>query len=43
MTGNRTRAFPDRSIVVFDWLTMQDKNGAFEELTPARTAGLGPS
>lgn len=31
MTGYRTRAFPEGSIVVFDWLTMEDKNGAFEE------------
>ena len=31
MAGYRTRAFPEGSIIVFDWLTMQDKNGAFEE------------
>jgi cytochrome P460 len=31
MIGYRTRAFPDGSIVVFDWLDMRDNNGAFEE------------
>ena len=31
MTGYRTREFPEGSIIVFDWLTMTDKNGAFEE------------
>jgi hypothetical protein len=31
MTGYRTRAFPEGSIIVFDWLMMQDKNGAYEE------------
>jgi hypothetical protein len=31
MTGYRTRAFPEGSIVAFDWLEMRDKNGAFEE------------
>jgi hypothetical protein len=31
MTGYRTRAFPEGSIVVFDWLEMSDSNGAFTE------------
>ena len=31
MVGYRTRAFPEGSIVVFDWLEMRDKDGAFEE------------
>lgn len=31
MAGYRTREFPEGSIVVFDWLGMQDKNGSFEE------------
>jgi hypothetical protein len=31
MVGYRTRAFPEGSIVVFDWLEMRDNNGAFEE------------
>ncbi|MBC7933317.1 MAG: cytochrome P460 family protein [Rubrivivax sp.] len=31
MVGYRTRAFPEGSVVVFDWLEMQDKAGAFEE------------
>jgi hypothetical protein len=31
MAGYRTRAFPEGSIVVFDWLEMRDNNGAFEE------------
>ena len=31
MVGYRTRAFPEGSIIVFDWLTMSDKQGAFEE------------
>jgi hypothetical protein len=31
MVDYRTRAFPEGSIVVFDWLEMQDKAGAFEE------------
>ena len=31
MSGYRTRVFPQGSIIVFDWLTMTDKNGAFEE------------
>ena len=31
MTGYRTRAFPEGSIVAFDWLEMRDNNGAFEE------------
>ena len=31
MTGYRTRAFPEGAVVVFEWLEMQDKQGAFEE------------
>jgi hypothetical protein len=31
MVGYRTRAFPEGSIVVFDWLEMRDNKGAFEE------------
>src|SRR5687767_13234248 len=31
MVGYRTRTFPEGSTVVFDWLEMRDKNGAFEE------------
>lgn len=31
MEGYRTRAFPEGAIVVFDWLEMRDKAGAFEE------------
>ena len=31
MVGYRTREFPEGSIVVFDWLEMRDKAGAFEE------------
>jgi len=31
MIGYRTREFPDGSIIVFDWLEMTDKDGAFEE------------
>src|SRR4051812_6436871 len=31
MVGYRTRAFPEGSVVVFDWLEMRDKAGAFEE------------
>jgi hypothetical protein len=31
MTGYRSRAFPDGSIVVFDWLEMKDNNGVFAE------------
>jgi Cytochrome P460 len=31
MVGYRSRAFPEGSIVVFDWLEMRDKDGAFEE------------
>ena len=31
MTGYRTRAFPEGSIVVFEWLEMRDADGAFEE------------
>jgi hypothetical protein len=31
MNGYRTRTFPDGSIIVFDWLEMQDNSGAFAE------------
>ena len=31
MVGYRTRTFPEGSIVVFDWIEMRDKDGAFEE------------
>ena len=31
MTGYRTRAFPEGSIIAFDWLEMTDVNGAFQE------------
>lgn len=31
MVGYRTRAFPEGSTVVFDWLEMRDQDGAFEE------------
>ena len=31
MAGYRTRAFPEGSIVVFDWLEMRDTAGAFAE------------
>src|SRR5437899_11105382 len=31
MAGYRTRVFPEGSVVVFDWLEMRDKAGAFEE------------
>jgi len=31
MTGYRSRAFPEGSIVVFDWLEMSDNKGAFSE------------
>jgi hypothetical protein len=31
MVGYRTHAFPDGSVIVFDWLEMKDKDGAFEE------------
>ena len=31
MIGYRTRAFPDGSIIAFDWLEMTDLNGAFLE------------
>ena len=31
MTGYRTRAFPEGSIVAFDWLEMRENNGAFAE------------
>jgi hypothetical protein len=31
MIGYRTRAFPEGSVVVFDWLEMRDNAGAFAE------------
>ena len=31
MTGYRTRAFPDGAVIVFEWLEMQEKQGAFSE------------
>lgn len=31
MVGYRTRRFPEGSIVVFDWLEMQDSGGAYRE------------
>lgn len=31
MIGYRTHAFPEGSIIAFDWLEMRDKAGAFEE------------
>lgn len=31
MVGYRTRAFPEGSVVVFDWLEMQDVDGTFVE------------
>ncbi len=31
MAGYRTRVFPEGSVIVFDWLEMKDKAGAFEE------------
>jgi hypothetical protein len=31
MVGYRTRAFPEGSVIVFDWLEMKDQAGAFEE------------
>ena len=31
MIGYRTRAFPERSVIVFDWLEMKDAAGAFSE------------
>jgi hypothetical protein len=31
MVGYRTRAFPEGSILVFDWLEMRDNNGVFAE------------
>lgn len=31
MIGYRTRAFPEGSVIVFDWLEMTDKDGAFAE------------
>jgi len=39
MEGYRTRAFPEGAIVVFDWLQMRDKAGAFEE-GPRRQADV---
>jgi hypothetical protein len=31
MTGYRTRVFPEGSIIAFDWLEMQNADGAFTE------------
>ena len=31
MDGYRSRTFPDGSIIVFDWLEMNDNNGVFAE------------
>jgi len=31
LAGYRTRAFPEGSIIVFDWLEMRDSAGAFSE------------
>jgi hypothetical protein len=31
MTGYQTRNFPERSVIVFDWLEMKDVAGAFVE------------
>jgi hypothetical protein len=31
MVGYRTRAFPEGSVVVFDWLEMRETDGAFAE------------
>lgn len=31
MVGYRTRAFPEGSIITFDWLEMRDTNGAYQE------------
>ena len=31
MTGYRTRAFPEGSIIVVDWLEMTDVNGTYQE------------
>jgi hypothetical protein len=31
MAGYRTHAFPEGSVIVFDWLDMKDKDGAFAE------------
>lgn len=31
MTGYRTRAFPEGSVIAFDWLTMTDAAGAYLE------------
>ena len=31
MTGYRTRAFPEHSVVVFEWLEMTERDGAFAE------------
>src|SRR5262245_60598748 len=31
MAGYQTRAFPEGSVVVVDWLELQDHNGAFRE------------
>ena len=31
MTGYRTRTFPDGAVIAFEWLEMQEKQGAFSE------------
>lgn len=31
LAGYRTRSFPEGSVIVFDWLEMQDQNGQFIE------------
>ena len=31
VTGYRSRAFPDGSIIVFDWLELRENSGAFQE------------
>ncbi|MGH7709824.1 MAG: cytochrome P460 family protein [Gemmatimonadaceae bacterium] len=31
VVGYRTRAFPEGSIIVFDWLEMRDQDGGFQE------------
>ena len=31
MEGYRTRTFPERAVIVFDWLEMRENNGVFAE------------
>ena len=31
MTGYRSRTFPDGAVIAFEWLEMQDRNGAYTE------------